>query len=94
MSLSEAQKYVVYTRECLRLVETADRSEDREKLIELFRIWMDAALREIRHGLEAERSKHGRLIRASAAARIQPSSNDIDPSLSNRDVRIQGGFGG
>jgi hypothetical protein len=52
MTLSEAKKYHAYARECLRLAEAADRSEDREKLVELARIWMEAALREERLFLE------------------------------------------
>jgi hypothetical protein len=51
MTLSEAEKYHVYARECLRLAEAADRSDDREKLVELSRVWIEAALREARHAL-------------------------------------------
>jgi len=40
MTLSEAKKYHTYACECLRLAEAADRSEDREKLVELARICM------------------------------------------------------
>lgn len=35
-----------YARECLRQAETAEKPEAREKLIELSRVWIDAALRE------------------------------------------------
>jgi hypothetical protein len=44
MVFSEARKYHAYARECLRLAETAEKSDVREKLIELSRVWMDAAL--------------------------------------------------
>ena len=57
MTLSEAEKYHIYARECLRLAETVDRSDDREKLVELSRVWMEAALREARHALEGTASK-------------------------------------
>ena len=57
MTLSEAKKYHAYACECLRLAEAADRSEDREKLVELARIWMEAALREERLFLESMASK-------------------------------------
>jgi hypothetical protein len=40
----EAKKYHAYARECLQQAEKADTSETREKLIELSRIWMEAAL--------------------------------------------------
>ena len=41
--MSQARKYSEYVRECLRQAERADSSERREKLIELARIWMNAA---------------------------------------------------
>jgi hypothetical protein len=44
--ISEAKKYHSYARECLRLAETADRPEIRERLIELSHVWIEAALRE------------------------------------------------
>jgi hypothetical protein len=49
MVFSEARKYHAYARECLRLAETAEKSDVREKLIELSRVWMDAALNEEKH---------------------------------------------
>jgi len=39
----EAQKYRDYARECLRQAEEADTSERRDKLLELARVWADAA---------------------------------------------------
>jgi hypothetical protein len=44
--LSEAKKYHGYTRECVRLAGRAETPELRDKLIELARVWMDAALSE------------------------------------------------
>jgi spermidine synthase len=44
--LPEAKKYHAYARECLELAEQADSAEIRQKLIELSRVWMEAALRE------------------------------------------------
>ena len=46
MSLTEAQKYHAYARECLQMAETTDKADIREKLIELSRVWMKAALTE------------------------------------------------
>jgi hypothetical protein len=46
MMLSEAKIYYAYARECLELAETADTVETRQKLIELSRDWMEAALAE------------------------------------------------
>jgi hypothetical protein len=57
MTLCEAKKYHAYARECLRLAEAADRSDDREKLVELSRVWMEAALREEKRILESTASK-------------------------------------
>jgi hypothetical protein len=42
--LSEAKKYLAYARECLQLAEKADTADIRERLLELSRAWMEAAL--------------------------------------------------
>jgi hypothetical protein len=57
MSLSEAKRYHAYARECLRLAEASDKSDDRERLLELSRVWMEAALVKERHALENSASK-------------------------------------
>jgi len=44
--LSEAEKYHSYARECVRLAGRAETLELRDKLIELARVWMNAALTE------------------------------------------------
>jgi hypothetical protein len=44
--LSEAKKYHDYARECVRLAVRAETPELRDKLIDLARVWMDAALTE------------------------------------------------
>jgi hypothetical protein len=46
MVTSEAKKYHGYARECLRLAEEADKPETRQRLVELSRTWMEAALTE------------------------------------------------
>ena len=43
---SEAKKYHAYARECLHQAEKADIPERREKLFELSRVWLEAALPE------------------------------------------------
>jgi hypothetical protein len=43
---SEAKKYHGYARDCVRLAEAAETPERRDRLIDLARIWMDAALTE------------------------------------------------
>ena len=48
MILSEAKKYHIYARECLKLAE-ADETDVPEWLIELSCIWMNAALTEEMH---------------------------------------------
>jgi hypothetical protein len=40
----EAEKYRAYERECLRQAQQAHSSERRTKLLELARVWADAAL--------------------------------------------------
>jgi phage-related minor tail protein len=42
----EAKKYLDYARECARQAEEADTAELRDKLMELSRVWMSAALTE------------------------------------------------
>ena len=44
--LSEANKYHGYARECVRLAGAAETPELRDRLIDLARIWMDAAMTE------------------------------------------------
>jgi len=44
--LSETGKYHGYARECVRLAGRAETPELRDKLIDLARVWMDAALTE------------------------------------------------
>ena len=51
---SEANKYHAYARECLQQAKKADKPETMEKLIELSRVWLEAALRE--EGLVLQRS--------------------------------------
>jgi hypothetical protein len=46
MVMSEAKKYHGYARECLWLAEQADKPETRQRLVELSRIWIEAALTE------------------------------------------------
>jgi hypothetical protein len=43
---SEAKKYESYARECVRLAGQADTVELREKLLEVARVWMNAAITE------------------------------------------------
>jgi len=43
---SEAAKYLQYARECVRLAGHTAGEEQREKLLALARVWMDAAMTE------------------------------------------------
>jgi hypothetical protein len=43
---SEAKKYFDYARECARLAGRAETGEARDKLVDLARVWMEAAMRE------------------------------------------------
>jgi hypothetical protein len=43
---SEAKKYHNYARECVRLAGQAHTPEARDKLLDLARVWMDAAVTE------------------------------------------------
>jgi hypothetical protein len=42
----EANKYLAYARECARQAEAAASAERRDRLMELARVWMTAALSE------------------------------------------------
>ncbi len=44
--LSERKTYEDYARECVRLAGRAQTPELRDQLIELARVWMDAAITE------------------------------------------------
>jgi hypothetical protein len=57
----EATKYKNYARECFRLAEEANSVDARNKLLELARVWMDAAKLEEEVALSAR-------PRSSAAA--------------------------
>jgi hypothetical protein len=52
MTSSEAKTYHVLARECLKLADETEKSEHRDMLFELSRIWMEAALQEEKHALE------------------------------------------
>jgi hypothetical protein len=44
--LEKAKEYHEYARECVRMAEQADSEETRGKLLELARVWTNAALLE------------------------------------------------
>jgi|GraSoiStandDraft_46_1057282.scaffolds.fasta_scaffold395084_1 hypothetical protein len=44
--MTEARKYRAYAQECIRQAQAEPSVERRERLIELARVWMQAALRE------------------------------------------------
>jgi hypothetical protein len=59
--MSEAEKYLEYARECVRLADHADTPETRDKLFDVARVWMDAAMTEEEAMASKRRSpKHSR----------------------------------
>jgi hypothetical protein len=54
---SEAQYYLIYARVALQFAEAAGRANEREKLLELSRVWMEAALQEERRVLHGRASR-------------------------------------
>ena len=60
--LSEAKKFHAYARECLQLAEQATEPDIRKSLIDLSRIWMEAALKEERHILPERTPQNSRKI--------------------------------
>ena len=55
---SEAKKYYDYAREYVRLAEETNSVETRNTLLELARVWMDAALIEERAAVRAHIGAH------------------------------------
>jgi hypothetical protein len=53
----EAKKYRAYALECLRLAQLADNADKRQKLIDLSRVWMEAALNEERVHASAQQEQ-------------------------------------
>jgi hypothetical protein len=43
---SESKKYQDYARECVRLAGHANTTQERDRLLDLARVWMDAAMTE------------------------------------------------
>ena len=64
----EAEKYRAYERECLRQAQEAHSSERRTKLLELARVWADAAL-----AVEVEEATGDGVSRSSRPARSHKS---------------------
>ena len=54
---SEAEYYLIYARVALQFAEAAGRANEREKLLELSRVWMEAALQEERRVLHGRASR-------------------------------------
>jgi hypothetical protein len=57
---SEADKYYAYARECLKQAEHADSESKRDRLLELARVWTQAALLErsvVQQGNSGSRDK-------------------------------------
>ena len=63
---AEAKKYFAYARECARQADEATSAERREKLVELSRVWLIAALTEGNR----RRAPSGKCLRAVA---LEPS---------------------
>ncbi len=62
---SEAKKYLDYARECLKLAEKANRPDHREQLIELSKVWMEAAMNKQRHNLNGIARKASESVSSS-----------------------------
>ena len=69
---SEAAKYLEYARECVRLAGHAVEAGERDKLVELARTWMQAAM------TEEEAAAASSAAKASSA---KPSRGDPQPSV-------------
>jgi hypothetical protein len=64
MMLSEAKTYHAYARECLKLAEEAEQADIRQRLIELSRAWMEAALVEERQHVMGVAASGGTTLKA------------------------------
>jgi hypothetical protein len=56
---SQADKYLEYARECVRLAGHAEGGAERDKLVELARVWMQAAMTEEEAGAAGAGAPHG-----------------------------------
>jgi hypothetical protein len=88
---SEAAKYLEYARECVRLAGHAVEAGERDKLVELARTWMQAAMTEeeaaAASSTKASSAKASSAKASSAkassakAASSKPSRGDPQPSV-------------
>lgn len=78
---SQADKYLEYARECIRLAGYAVEAGERDKLVELARTWMQAAMTE--EEAAAASSAKASLAKASSskAASTKPSRSDPHPRV-------------
>jgi hypothetical protein len=63
--LGKAREYQEYARECVRMAQEADSEETRDRLLEIAKVWMDAALIEVD---EEGHDQDGSVLLAAAAS--------------------------
>jgi hypothetical protein len=90
MTHYEAKKYYAYARECLRQAETAEKADAREKLIELSRVWMEAALNEGLSTSALDRSSYAAHRRLGAVDSRRPTAAPPSP-IRPRSAEIPAG---
>jgi hypothetical protein len=67
---SQTDKYLEYARECVRLAGHAEGVAERDKLVELARVWMEAAVTEEEAATGACASRGRRQLRS-----VRPTSD-------------------
>jgi hypothetical protein len=71
---SQAWTYLEYARECIRLAGHAESTEQRDKLVDLARVWMDAAMAEDEAAGETAAKTPAKTAAESSANPAPPSS--------------------
>jgi hypothetical protein len=75
---SEAAKYLEYARECIRLAGHAVDAVERDKLVELARTWMQAAMTEEEAAVASSAKASSAKASSTKPSSVKPSS--VKPS--------------
>jgi hypothetical protein len=78
---SEAAKYLEYARECVRLAGHAVDEVERDKLLELARTWMQAAMTEEEAAAASSAKASSAKASSARAASVKASPDDPQPRV-------------
>ena len=78
---SQADKYLEYARECIRLAGYAVEVSERDKLVELARTWMQAAMTEEEAAAALSAKASSSKASSAKASPTRPSRSDPHPRV-------------